>query len=267
MLGKKVSICFFYFFTDDEMKKKWKNLRKSYSKQLRSEELQSEQEAEIQLTWPWANQMEFLRPFLQLSKTVCNIASQDVTNTNKEVEKDKEKEEVDGIQQSHQQQCDENPATVQLLKPTATRKRKSKSEQTSSHSILGQQVIRYIDKRQSSSNSAYDDIELIFMGYAKTIKKFSPRRQSVAKFKFSQILMEEELAHQMENDQNDNGRRTASKFSRPSSPAYPMSSSFVNDQPGTSILVNSSTSIHEEFGSSSLDSNYEDVYLNFSRLE
>jgi hypothetical protein len=37
------------------------------------------------------------------------------------------------------------------------------------------------------------------MGYAKTIKKSSPRRQTVVKFKIVEILMQEELAQQIED--------------------------------------------------------------------
>jgi hypothetical protein len=48
-------------------------------------------------------------------------------------------------------------------------------------------------------NSAYDDVDLLCMGYAKTIKKFSPRRQTVVKFKTAEILMQEELAQQIED--------------------------------------------------------------------
>ncbi|KAJ8872784.1 hypothetical protein PR048_026400 [Dryococelus australis] len=40
---------------------------------------------------------------------------------------------------------------------------------------------------------------LFFLGYSKTVKKFSRRRQTVTKFNIAKLIMNEELAQQMED--------------------------------------------------------------------
>nr|CAH7714513.1 unnamed protein product [Callosobruchus chinensis] len=61
------------------------------------------------------------------------------------------------------------------------------------------EVISYLEDRKQSTIS--DDIDIIFQGYARTVKKFSARRQIFVKYKISQLLMEQELARLEENDQ------------------------------------------------------------------
>ncbi|CAG9765577.1 unnamed protein product [Ceutorhynchus assimilis] len=84
--------------TGDELKKKWKNLRDSYSKFLRTEKTKTGQETKIldrYKTWPWARQMEFLKVFLQYAKTNSNISvklSEPVEITEQTEQKDQEKE-------------------------------------------------------------------------------------------------------------------------------------------------------------------------------
>lgn len=40
-------------------------------------------------------------------------------------------------------------------------------------------VIEYFDKRRLEINNAYDEVDTICLGYAKTMKMFSSRRQAV----------------------------------------------------------------------------------------
>lgn len=44
-----------------------------------------------------------------------------------------------------------------------------------------------------------DDIDLLFLSYAKTVKKLSEERQVITKFKISQLLMQQELAQLKDN--------------------------------------------------------------------
>lgn len=48
----------------------------------------------------------------------------------------------------------------------------------------------------------FDGIDLTFLGYASSIKKLTPRRQSVIKFVVAKLIMREELAQQNDNDNN-----------------------------------------------------------------
>ncbi|XP_017482312.1 PREDICTED: uncharacterized protein LOC108379034 [Rhagoletis zephyria] len=46
---------------------------------------------------------------------------------------------------------------------------------------------------------SFDGIDLTFLGYASSIKKLTPRRQSLIKFAVAKLIMQEELAQQSEN--------------------------------------------------------------------
>ncbi|XP_018789425.1 PREDICTED: uncharacterized protein LOC108969268 isoform X1 [Bactrocera latifrons] len=46
----------------------------------------------------------------------------------------------------------------------------------------------------------FDGIDLTFLGYASSIKKLSPRRQSIIKFAVAKLIMREELAQQNDNE-------------------------------------------------------------------
>ncbi|XP_072377881.1 uncharacterized protein, partial [Diabrotica undecimpunctata] len=70
----------------EELKKKWKNLRDSYAKHIRSLKTTTGQSAKKLHKWQWANQMEFFRSFLSFAKTTSNIADvpPDTENTDSE---------------------------------------------------------------------------------------------------------------------------------------------------------------------------------------
>lgn len=113
-------------------------------------------------SWPWAEQMEFIRPFIQSGNTDV-IASVKGENSDK-------------------------PET-----PPPVKKKKSAGKSLN-------EMVNYFENIQNTVGSDLDDIDLICMGYAKTIKRFSAKRQTMIKFRFSQILMQEELAQQAEDE-------------------------------------------------------------------
>ncbi|XP_044259023.1 uncharacterized protein LOC123007676 [Tribolium madens] len=161
----------------EELKKKWKNLRDSYSKHLRWENSEHKSKSlDKYKTWPWVKQMEFLRPFfptVEPSKEVRVTHRQDSL------------EESDVEEQKTRREKTSTPIPPPKKKKVET------------------PDINYSEKTQCFDVLGLDDIDLICMGYAKTIKKFSPKRQTMVKFKLSQILMQEELAQQEENEQKN----------------------------------------------------------------
>lgn len=62
-------------------------------------------------------------------------------------------------------------------------------------------------KQLTDEWNSYDDVDLICLGYARTIKKFSKNRQAIIKLKISRLLREE-LAQEDENN-GDNYRQCA----------------------------------------------------------
>lgn len=87
--------------------------------------------------------------------------------------------------------------------------------------------MNYIEKKHANSQPT-DDIDLIFLGYAKSVKKFAPRRQTMVKFQFAKILMEEELQQQLE-DGNAVSRPGSSSTNLTSSSTTPILSSNLSE--------------------------------------
>lgn len=208
----------------EELKKKWKNLRDSYAKHLRSLKTTTGQSAQKKLyKWQWAKQMETFRPFMSFAKTESNIA--EVTgeeNTDGEsMTADINRSEPSQSPLSSRTPQDEftldieqNVACTQEeggsssrqtpvslpknSRRTNSNKRIKAVEETESPT---EKVITYLkDKHSSCKNKTaeMDAIDLIFAGYAKTIKKFSPQMQINAKLKLAQVMSELELQHEVE---------------------------------------------------------------------
>jgi hypothetical protein len=144
--------------------------------------------------------------FLQFASTDSNISIQDsLLNSEVDVSESILTQEDEGTQQtevisshSHLQPGQESFPTPAYHLSSHIRKRKHGGETSPQPSSSVGQILNYLENRPIE-NSAYDNVDLLCMGYAKTIKKFSPRRQTVVKFKIAEILMQEELAQQIED--------------------------------------------------------------------
>ncbi|XP_046395245.1 uncharacterized protein LOC124162690 [Ischnura elegans] len=71
----------------DDLKRRWKNLRDSYAKHLLSEKTHTGQQCKginRYRVWPWANQMQFLRQYLQFSPTESNLTVLEAEDVEKE---------------------------------------------------------------------------------------------------------------------------------------------------------------------------------------
>uniref|UniRef100_A0A6P7FY37 Uncharacterized protein LOC114335367 n=1 Tax=Diabrotica virgifera virgifera TaxID=50390 RepID=A0A6P7FY37_DIAVI len=59
-------------------------------------------------------------------------------------------------------------------------------------------VISFLNKRHSNCEESADEIDLVFRGYAASVKKLSPQRQTHIKYQIAKLIMEEELSQQAE---------------------------------------------------------------------
>ncbi|XP_044745217.1 uncharacterized protein LOC123307079 [Coccinella septempunctata] len=84
-----------------------------------------------------------------------------------------------------------------------------------------EKIISFLDKRHKE----YDSIDLTFQVYAASVKKLSDRRQTMLKFKIAKMIMEEELAQQMEFEREN---QVISSFSNNSVVSSPPTSPFDN---------------------------------------
>lgn len=242
------------FFPGENVKKKWKNLRDCYAKHLRAEVVthtgQEKKTVDRYKTWPWVKQMEIFKPFLQFAQTASNVPAIDseLTSPRRDeyLEKDEDTMDDDTVAQnewSEDQSRQQPPGTNDTPAPDVRKgfsdthrtnppasgtptsnatKRKRHIEQKTSTPSSVDKVIAYLEKRPSQAE--YDEVDLICLGYAKTIKKFSPRRRTLTKFKIAQILMEEELNQQME----ESTYATTSVQSTSSAQSYPIINSPIS---------------------------------------
>lgn len=108
---------------------------------------------------------------------------------------------------SSNQQSEKSPPTSRTMQnengqnipKTNSKKRKKLNDETE---ICGP-TEKKVKKRTRNKNSLNtgnkcDDLDLIFSGYAKIVKKFSPRLQINAKLKFAQSMAELEYQHEQE---------------------------------------------------------------------
>ncbi|XP_069690368.1 transcription factor Adf-1-like [Periplaneta americana] len=183
----------------DQLKKRWKNLRDTYSKFLKTLKATTGQSAKKNYSnWQWAKQMEFFKPFLAFARTDTNLEPMHVDLHLDEAENDLNCSEVSaepisGIKDEDRGNANfalessESPITEQTATPQAQKSKKRKfSEETSVD-----KVVQYLENNRRHTDM--DATELLFMSYAKTLKTFSSRRQAITKIKIAHIFMEQEI--------------------------------------------------------------------------
>ncbi|KAF5306594.1 hypothetical protein FQR65_LT18532 [Abscondita terminalis] len=161
----------------------------------------------IYKTWPWAQQMEAFRPFLNFAETESNIiapakSSRQTDNAEENGEKSVPNHELvecvthpssdptDNTQLLSSQSDQAQPSTEEISHHNTTtllsRKRKTKTTTPSTQSSVDK-VIAYLETAHKNVQGN-DDIDLTFLGYAATVKKFNPRRQAVVKYQIAKII-------------------------------------------------------------------------------
>ncbi|KAF5276315.1 hypothetical protein FQR65_LT16416 [Abscondita terminalis] len=189
----------------DNVKKKWKNLRDCYAKYLRTEVVthtgQERKHVDRYKTWPWVNQMEIFRPFLQFAQTSSNVSApnNDIASQSQENSERGDAVNTDTILQNENMVSEDRPGDI------------------------------------SRTNTPVSDTP---RSYARTLKKFSPRRQAVTKFKIAQLLMVEELNQLMEVTNHETSYRHIPSTS--SMQSYPMINSPISESSHT-LVSNDST--------------------------
>lgn len=216
----------------EDLKKHWKNLRDSYSKHLRSLKTHTGQAASTNSykTWPWAKNMDFLRPFLKFSKTATNVCNDD--NGSNELPQCNYLSQTENLAASTNLETSLNPTTP-ILKRTMEesenvdtdveavipRTKKKLIKETVSGCTSGVDKVISFLKQKKSDTESMDATELMFLGYAKTIKTFSARRQALTKMKISQLVMEQNLLQIEENEEKSSLGNSNFQYSSDTTPS------------------------------------------------
>ncbi|KAK8727229.1 hypothetical protein OTU49_009770, partial [Cherax quadricarinatus] len=158
-------------------KAKWKNLRDSYVKFLRTEKTTGKT-AKKYKKWPWATQLEFLKPH------VVDRQTENVQESSQAAFK-----ELDDLH--HTVAEPQTDILEKIIEPP--RKKKPTRNNTSAAVINSADNTLEISQETGSRKLELDATEHLFLSHAKTVKSFSKRRQALVKLKISQLIVEAEL--------------------------------------------------------------------------
>lgn len=223
----------------------------------------------------WAEQMGFLKPFLAMAATHTNIHSDAPSNSERSpVNFDAEiEQELDGMEERNNGGQLELPAeplaaneradvpnstapksatSFQMPNRTASRKRVRSSDASSTSAV--DKVLDYLKQTDETPQA---DLDYICLGYAKTIRKFSSRRQAETKFLISKLLMEKELEELNDAPPQSQYHSSSPNYSTNYSRTSPSYSNHSQSSPLS--LTTSYTNTH-----SSISPNHSPNSLNYS---
>lgn len=145
--------------------------------------------------------MTAFQPFLAFAKTSSNIAFLD---TSMDYESGDLTVDYDLTDFSEIERISE-PAIYRVLTSTPlqgdisdnslkidTQESKPSKTKVNSEKSSVKDVIEYLKTKQKVE---YDEIDYTMLAHAKCIKKFSPKRQSLIKFKIAEMIMQQETLH------------------------------------------------------------------------
>lgn len=178
------------------MKKKWRNLRDTFAKYIKSNKNKTGQTATKFKKWIWADQMEGFRPFLTAAQPTSNSDIYSEESTNIEPTEFVEISEIPETEQTSTFTPTSNTTSKlgSTLETPVTPKENRKRKCEPSTSV--QDMITYFESKKKKE---FDAIDKLFLAHACTIKTFSARRQIEVKMKIAQVIMEHELLHLEEN--------------------------------------------------------------------
>lgn len=163
---------------------------------VRSQKTTTGQACQKYKSWTWAKQMEFIRPHLKFATTTSNV-SLELPEASNDSQEEPPLNEGNTL-------IDDSDARNSSEEITQQRKRVRRCESSQSNSSMAvEKVISYLESSGNTCRNAeekYDAIEHLFLGYAKTVKTFSAKRQTAVKLKIAQIVFEEEAQQQEEEE-------------------------------------------------------------------
>ncbi|XP_044761531.1 uncharacterized protein LOC123318840 [Coccinella septempunctata] len=187
----------------DDLKKKWKNIRDTYIRYLKAAKTKHGAKPSSLSKWAWSKHMRFFRPYFAHSKrraaATADASEFDGTAALEPYFDDplqNLKMEVGDVVLEEQASC----------YPDA--------DQESSEYEAG---VHFNPRRRSPLRLPYgagletnmDETELLFVAFAKTVKKFSKRRLAKAKMLVAKVVMEQELINIEEQNALDQSRDPA----------------------------------------------------------
>ncbi|XP_045499796.1 uncharacterized protein LOC123697354 [Colias croceus] len=192
------------------MKNKWRNLRDTYKKYKQGQQTNSGQAAKKLANWQWAEQMSFIDSSTNLRQTEIKLDTSTISIKN-ENENSTEAEQVSNNEQNELvvQELETAWSTAETTAETATEVSRRRRHRVSNDVYLKTRKSGTTARNATENlvNIPCDRIDMDFLGYAHTVKKFSLQKQAIIKLQITQIITEaqlEELNHSRPNSNFSN---------------------------------------------------------------
>ncbi|CAG5044812.1 unnamed protein product [Parnassius apollo] len=190
----------------------------------KGQQTSSGQAAKKLANWQWAEQMSFIDSSTNLRQTESTLDTSTISIEN-DYENSAEAEQVSNNEQNELvvQELETARSTAETTAETATEVSRRRRRRVSNDDPA-EKIINYLKTRKSGTTDRNatenlvkipcDRMDIDFLGYAHTVKKFSLRKQAIIKLQITQIITEAQL-------EELNNSRPNSNFSNASSSSTP----------------------------------------------
>lgn len=164
------------------MKNKWRNLRDCYIKHKKFTNGSTSSAANKYQNWPWSSLLQFLDDSLLMRSTGSNI-------------RESKSQTPDTLTMETLSVKPSTESAAESITPTSSSSQMpppKRIKNTDSNDDV-QRLINYLD-RKNRSKPHYDEVDHLFLSYAETFKRFSPRRQATLKMDLANLFGKAELS-------------------------------------------------------------------------
>lgn len=189
---------------------------------IRINKTKTGQAAKQSKKWQWSEHMEIFRPFLTFAKTSSNVPeylseteSTEALNVNDNTQETNINQETETGDFFETLESNAVIRTDDNTTPSRTsKKQKSTKSSTPKATSSVEAVISYFKNKKTTETN--DDLDLLFLSYARTIKKFSGKRKAETKLQIAQIIAQQEIMHYEEQSSQQQVLKSYMDVSRPS---------------------------------------------------
>lgn len=151
--------------------------------------------------WQWAPLMEHFKSYMAFAKTDSNIPPLVDSNQyqGERPEIDLTLDSIDFEEQFSENDINEDPqpatntlhtSEIRPLREQGNRNTRNTQKENKRSTSSVDTVVHYLENKRRQVDM--DAIDLIFLGYSKTVKSFSKKRQALTKMKIAEIIMQQE---------------------------------------------------------------------------
>ncbi|XP_049804692.1 transcription factor Adf-1-like [Schistocerca nitens] len=197
----------------ETLKTKWRNLRDAYVKHKKLVKGTTGHSLKRYRSWPWSEHMRFMDCALEARPTTSNIPC-----STEAVTSDSERHSQPGQHSSdstifpqpelltHEYEGESQEQCTEVLEPSSARKKPTaKKMRKEGPSADVECIISYLQKKHQFKDK-HDEVDHLFLSYAKTYKRLTVRSQAKLKVQLAQLFADAELAELDEQQPTANSK-------------------------------------------------------------